>query len=193
MTPAISDPCYESLAARTTKQKRWAHNFLHFSRFFVLRVTAKASTGDITLLLTVPIPPADLRSTHMRPQHLFCVNDSMIYCLKPQVGWHLTLLHQKCDPCAFESPDYCSDICVTRLRTYPRIAFWRQRVGHPGAEPGSRRLDGYGVADARQFATCWKERSETGTSRATPVWVLQWLQAQIYKSVRGERRCPTRC
>lgn len=46
--------------------------------------------------------------------------------------------------------------------TYPCISFRRQRVSHPGAEPGSGRLDGDGVADARQFATCWKERSEIG-------------------------------
>lgn len=46
--------------------------------------------------------------------------------------------------------------------TYPCISFRRQRVSHPGAEPGSGRLDGDGVADARQFAACWKERSEIG-------------------------------
>ena len=51
--------------------------------------------------------------------------------------------------------------CVT-VCTYPCISLRRQRVSHPGAEPGSGRLDGDGVADARQFAACWKERSEIG-------------------------------
>lgn len=72
------------------------------------------------------------------------------------------------DPCVlnqgFKKSKYLvkylqTTICTTLPRTYPCIAFRGHRVGHPGAEPGSRRLDGDGVADARQFATCWKERS----------------------------------
>lgn len=84
-------------------------------------------------------------------------------------------------------------IYTTPLRTYPCIAFRRHRVSHPGAEPGSRCLDGYGVADASQFAACWKERSETGISRTMSVWVFHWLQVQFHKSEGREHWCPARC
>lgn len=57
--------------------------------------------------------------------------------------------------------------------TYPCISFRCQRVSHPGTEPGSGRLDGDGITDARQLAACCKERSEMGTSRASPIWVLR--------------------
>lgn len=36
--------------------------------------------------------------------------------------------------------------------TYPCVSLRRQRIRHPGAEPGSRRLDGDGIADACQLA-----------------------------------------
>lgn len=69
-----------------------------------------------------------------------------------------------------------NSVSYLEMITYPRVSFRRQRVGHPGAEPGSRRLDGDGVADARQLATCCKERSEMGTSRATPIWAFRLIQ-----------------
>lgn len=60
--------------------------------------------------------------------------------------------------------------------TYPCIPFGRQRIRHPGAKPGSWRLDGDGIADACQFATCWKEESsEMGTSVAnTRFFFMSW-------------------
>lgn len=63
--------------------------------------------------------------------------------------------------------------------TYPCITFRCQRICHPGAESGSRRLDGDGITDACQFATCCKGRSEMETSRATPIWVFS-LNTQIH-------------
>lgn len=73
-----------------------------------------------------------------------------------------------------DSHQYCVTVCSG---TYPCISFRRQRISHPGAEPGPRRLDGDGITDARQFATCCKERSEIGTSRATPIWVFKLIQS----------------
>lgn len=99
-----------------------------------------------------------------------------------------TLKNLRFDPCAlyqgFKQFKYLvkylqTTICTTLPRTYPCIAFRGHRVGHPGAEPGSRRLDGYGVADARQFATCWKERSETGISRTMSVWVFTTITSLV--------------
>lgn len=65
--------------------------------------------------------------------------------------------------------------------TYPCIPFGRQRIRHPGAEPGSWRLDGDGIADACQFATCWKESSEMGTSVAyIPIFLVLEIYSDIY-------------
>lgn len=72
-----------------------------------------------------------------------------------------------------ESPSYYVTVCSA---TYPCISFRCERVSHPGAEPGSRRLDGDGITDARQFAACCKERSEMGTSRTKPIWVFRLIQ-----------------
>lgn len=66
--------------------------------------------------------------------------------------------------------------------TYPCIPFGRQRIRHPGAKPGSWRLDGDGIADACQFATCWKEESsKMGTSVANTrfFYVLRLIQISI--------------
>lgn len=45
--------------------------------------------------------------------------------------------------------------------TYPSISLGRQRVSHPGAKPGSGRLDGDGIADARQLAARCRGREVT--------------------------------
>lgn len=99
-----------------------------------------------------------------------------------------TLKNLRFDPCVlyqgFKKSKYQvkylqTTICTTLLGTYPCIAFRGHRVGHPGAEPGSRRLDGDGVADARQFATCWKERSETGRSRTMSVWAFTTIASLV--------------
>lgn len=48
--------------------------------------------------------------------------------------------------------------------TYPVVTFWGQRIRHPRPKPGAGRLDGHGVAYARQLATCWKRGHGTEVS-----------------------------
>lgn len=69
--------------------------------------------------------------------------------------------------------------------TYPCIPFGRQRIRHPGAKPGSWRLDGDGIADACQLATCWKKSSEIGTSVANTHFLgLETYSDIHYKKIR---------
>lgn len=61
--------------------------------------------------------------------------------------------------------------------TYPRVSFRCQRICHPRAKPGSRRLDGDGIADACQLATRWKGKAaRCRTSVAIPFTVLRRVQ-----------------
>jgi len=71
------------------------------------------------------------------------------------------------------------DACVTLCCTYPSITFRCQRISHPGAKPGSRCLDCDGITDARQFATCCKDKSEMATSAVTPLWVFNLIQTLL--------------
>lgn len=115
MTWAISDPSYERLVSRSTKQKWWGRNFnfMHFS-WFNLDARKDKDRWKLTFADHSNTSSGPVLNTHATATfHIYFV--PKWYSLIPEFYCYKNSDNPRFDPCALENPNIWSNIHISAV------------------------------------------------------------------------------